>query len=58
MKIKYPILTESLKTQKEMNNWWLTNVDENGIIKITTKDIIKQKEKEMKLRKEASLFLA
>ena len=47
MTIKYPILGESLKLQMAASDFIKKNVDKNGIIKITTKDIIKQKEKEM-----------
>lgn len=46
MKIKYPSLGESLELQIAVCDFVKKNVDEEGNIKITTEDIIKQKEKE------------
>ena len=44
--IMVPTLTESFKKTKAMIKWWMENTDVEGNIKITTEDIIKQKEKE------------
>lgn len=48
-KILIPTLTESPKKVKAMCKWWLANVDENGNMKITSKDILRQKGKELNL---------
>ena len=48
MNIKYPILGESLELQIAACEFIKNNIDNNGNIKITTKDLIKQKGKELR----------